>query len=327
MAGPTSLKGFDRVGDDTLNSIVQSSLITFFEWGLIDKGNYFNVNIPTTGHYGGDKHRLRLVDDPNYTKGQVWEGFRSNWVWQSGNSTYPLSQSPEPIQVSGVYINGAYKPLSTVGTYAHHVEYPAGRIVFDSAIPTSTTVEAEFSYTWINVIPANSIPWFRELQYRSQRVDSDHFLQDGSGDWSQLGQSRMQMPSLAVEIVPRRRFAPYQLGGGTYVTTDVLFHAIAENEYTRDKIIDIVSYQNEKTIYLLNTNRMAEFDKFPLDYRGSISDGAMIYPDLVKPTGVGGFQYHRLRFDKMYSQEMTMLHPSLYTGVVRASTEVIMPTI
>ena len=81
-----NLKGFDNVGDNTLNTILQDNLVEFFDWALLEKGNFFNIEIPTSGHYGGDKHKLRLVDDPNYDSGQVWEGFRSNWVWQSGLS-------------------------------------------------------------------------------------------------------------------------------------------------------------------------------------------------------------------------------------------------
>ena len=90
----TQLKGFDNVGDSSLSMSIQDGLIEFFDWGLLEKGNFFNVSIPASGQFGGDKHKLRLVDDPNYDSGQVWEGFRSNWVWQSG-----LTSTDQPLVV------------------------------------------------------------------------------------------------------------------------------------------------------------------------------------------------------------------------------------
>mgnify|MGYP001387579253 CR=1 FL=1 len=84
MPDYTQLKGFDNLGDTTLSAKVQLNLIAFFDWGIMDKGGYLNVDIPSTGVYGGDMHKLRLVDDPNFTNGQIWEGFKRNWVWESG---------------------------------------------------------------------------------------------------------------------------------------------------------------------------------------------------------------------------------------------------
>ena len=106
----TSLKFIDSVGKTTLSQQLQDNLVEFFSWGLIDKGGFFNVNIPAVGLYGGNKHQLRLVDDPNYTAGQVWEGYRNNWVWESG-----LSTSTQPIAVSGVFVGfGLFNPFKPV---------------------------------------------------------------------------------------------------------------------------------------------------------------------------------------------------------------------
>ena len=84
MAEYTNLKGFDYIGDAGLSEQLKANLIEFFDWALLEKGNFFSVNIPSSGQYGGARHKLRLVDDPNYNSGQVWESYRGNWVWQSG---------------------------------------------------------------------------------------------------------------------------------------------------------------------------------------------------------------------------------------------------
>ena len=87
MSDSTKLSKITHVGDSTISLLTQDNIIEFFDWGILNAGGFFNIEIPTSGLYAGEKHKLRLVDDPRYTKGQVWEGFRSNWVWQSGLST------------------------------------------------------------------------------------------------------------------------------------------------------------------------------------------------------------------------------------------------
>ena len=341
----TRLKGINNVGDSTLSTLIQDSLVEFFDWGLLDKGNFFNIDIPASGHYGGDKHKLRLVNDPNYTSGQVWEGFRSNWVWQSGlsfnkqanviqkeleDATYPLSKRLPG--VSGVFIDNVFRPASGVGPHAHSIDHPRGRVIFDSAISTTSDVQAEFSYKWINVIRANHA-FFREIQYRSQRADGD-FTQAGSGDWSQLSENRLQLPVLAIEGVKKRDFKPYQLGGGQWVYSDVLFHVLAEEEYTRDKILDIVSLQNEKTLRMFDSDRIGRNNAYPLDWKGSPKSGSLRYPEMIAYSGVGGYgaidigiAYGALGLRDSRITAVDTLSPNLYHGVVRTSTEVIMPQI
>ena len=332
----TNLKGVARYGETTLSSHIEDGTVGFFNWALLEAGAFFNVSIPTSGIYGGDSHQLRLVDDPNYTAGQVWEGFRSNWVWESG----VFSDDP-PVNVSGVHIGGTFYATRSThpnynASYAHYIDYANGRVVFDSAIPTTSAVTTEYSYRWVNFIYANNTPWFRELQFDSLRVDDSDFLQTGSGEWAQLGNTRVQMPVVAVETVPRRRFKGYQLGGGQWVYTDLLFHVLAEDEYTRDKIVDIISLQNEKKIYLFDTDRLARDNRFPLDYRGTFSNhsevsGALMYPDIVKGSGMlphtGGYQLRGMTFTKMSPEEAYSLHHNLHVGTVRTSTEVILPGI
>ena len=160
MATSYNLKGFDSVFDATLNNELQDNIVEFLDWALLEKGNYFNVDLGETSPNGHDYSRLRLSSDDNFTAGQVWEGFRENWVWQSG-----VSYSPAPIVgadninpgISGVYVDSTFYPSDTTGIYAHYIDYYNGRVVFDAAIPTGTTVQTEYSYKWINVIYALSL--------------------------------------------------------------------------------------------------------------------------------------------------------------------------
>ncbi len=318
-----SLKGFNFVGEPTFNSVLEDNIITFLDWGLLKKGNYINVEMDSSGLYGGDRHRLRLVDDPNYTAGQVWEGYKTNWVWESG-----ITIDTPPVEISGVTVDSVFYPTSGIAN-PHHVDYPDGRVVFDTALSIGSVVEAAYAYKWINVAPADGFPWFKEIQYRSERLESSDFLQVGSGIWDQLGQTRLQPPAIAVEITENTRFEPYQLGGGQYTFTDVLFHVVAEDRYLRDKMLNIISFQNDKNIHLFDTNRMSAENRWPLDYRGTIASGSLTYPDLVAVSGAGGFRRDTgpVMFRNMRGQRKQQIHPYLYTGVIRCTIEAIEPSI
>tara|TARA_A100001201_G_C4071541_1_gene195974 strand:- start:316 stop:1329 length:1014 start_codon:yes stop_codon:yes gene_type:complete len=330
-----NLNKVDNAGDSTVSSLIKDNTIEFFDWAIINGGGFFNVNIPTSGHYGGDKHKLRLVDDPRYSSGQVWEGFRSNWVWQSGLEceTQPLVTNKwHNPGISGVFVNGSFY-ASGDSTYGHHIDYPRGRVVFDSAISTTSSVTAEFSYKWVNVVPADK-EFFREVQYRSQRADGD-FTYTGSGDYSQLADNRLQLPAIAVDVTKRRNLEPYALGALThYINTDVVFHVLAEDSYTRDKLVDMVSLQEEKVVYMFDSDRIGRNDAFPLDYRGQVRPSGLSYPDLIKPSGHSGESLEKKGYRWEYSdgkmtfrdariQEGSEINPNLYHGVVRLNAEVI----
>ena len=98
--------------------------------------------------------------------------------------------------------------------------------------------------------------------------------------------------------------------------TDVIFHCIAEDEVTRNKLVDIVSLQNDKNVELFNSNAINMAGKFPLDYNGTPVSGALRYPDLVEQYNGG-----RIRLTKGNTQDMIFLGGSLYGGTVRFTTE------
>jgi len=314
------LKGFNSVKDTTLNNEIQDNMVEFFDWALLKKGNYFNVTLGETAPNGYDYSKLRLSSDERFTAGTCWEGVRNNWVWQSG-----VNYSPAPLVgtnntkpgISGVYVDDTFYPTTTTGDYAHHVDYFNGRVLFDSPIPTGSKVQVEHSYKWINIVYANSVPWLREVQYRSYDINGE-FFQAAKGDWDMPPEARLQLPAIAIEIVPRRTITGYQLGGGSYVDTDVLFHCLAEDEMTRNKLVDIVSLQNDKTFYAFNSNSIAASGDFPLDYKGSPVSGAMNFEQLVlKHYGPD------IRLKNSSVQGMDVINSNFCAGIVKLTAEVI----
>lgn len=321
MSNYLNLKGFDSVFETTLNNELQDNIIEFLDWGLLEKGNYFNVTKGELSPNGYDYSLLKMSSNPHYPSGKAWEGFRKNWVWQSG-----VSYDPAPIVgtnnnkpgISGVYVNDTFYPSTTTGTYAHNIDYYNGRIIFNNPIPTGSKVQAEYSYKYINVIYANALPWIREVQYRTLDISSNFLNMGSKGEFNLPAESRIQLPAIAVEIVPKRTMRGYQLGGGQFIDTDILFHCLAEDEITRNKLVDIVSLQNDKVLFLFDSNFLASSGKFPLDYNGFPVSGALRYPDIIhyNPSS-------KVFLKNSTVQGMELINTNFYAGIVRMTAEVV----
>ena len=322
MATSTVFRGVPSIGDSQPTEKIKIGLINYFNWSFLQVGAYFNVNIPQSGAYGGDESRLRPVNSPYYTDGQVWESFRKDWVWESG-----VSQTTKPIQVSGVFVDNVFKPTSGVD---FNLDYINGQVVFNTAVATTATVRAEYSPRWVHIYDGNDIPWVRETQFESHRIDADSFLNMASGGLSQLSQTRMQLPAIVVEMV-EGRYTPYQLGLGHYSLNDAIFHVIAEDGNTVDKLADIVAKQGAgesgKSIFIFDPDLLAISGTFPLNFQGSITSGAKTFPQLVVPVEEGGFRWKKLRMFDSVKQKTTKVSQNLYVKPVRMTTEVILSLI
>lgn len=316
MSVYTELKGFSNIGENLLDDQLRANLISYFNWSLLNKGNFHNVRIPASGQYGGSKETLSLIKDERYTNGQVWQAFRNNWVWESG-----LTCSTQPIAISGVYVNGTFYSSATSGTYSHYIDYPRGRVVFNTAIPTTSVVKAEYSYKYINVTDANEVPFIRQLQNGSFRLDSSTFASASSGEYAISPDKKIQTPAIAIDVTSNVTFEPYQLGGGQYTRTKVICHVMADSEKTATKIATILAMQNEKGIYTFDVNQISNNNLSPLNYRGSIASGALTHPQMVDR-----FTWRKLGITKVTPQEGAWLD-SIYYVPVSFRAEVILNNI
>lgn len=316
MAGShTKFKGVSRIGDSLLNEQLKANIVSYIDYALLEIGAFNNINTSTSGYYGGNEGSLKRRRDPNYTDGQVWEAFRSNWVWESGLDI----TSPSPIRVSGVFINGLFKPTSGV-SYTHTIDYPRGRVIFDNPIGTSSGITLNYSYKWVNVRPAEEA-WFRELQFKSFRVDSPHFTQFASGDWSKLAESRIQLPVVLVEVPPVRAMTGLQLGGGQKIYQDIHLNIFAETDTDRNQLVDIFTYQRKKQLYLYNLDTISQH-RLPLDNNGSPQVSGFNYPMLVEASGNGGFFWNEANIFNVEVSDVFGPFVDLYTAQVRWTLEI-----
>jgi hypothetical protein len=283
------LKNITHISDSLPMDQLEANLSSFFQWGFLGVGGFYNVNIPTSGCYGGDLHKLRLVNHPYYTTGTVWEGFRKDWVWETG-----VSYSQQPIRVSGVYVNNSFVPVGS----ALSVDYPNGRINFTSPVSPSSTVTCSYSYRLYQIYTADN-EWWQEFQTGSFRADDSHLLQQGSGSWDILAQNRVQLPAVVVEAVPRTDRFGRQLGGGQIVRQDVVFHIFAEDRWHFKWLHDAISAQQEKRIGGFDKNKLFSLDRFPLDANGQPRASGLMYPDMINTAGSTYWEQIRLEQPKL----------------------------
>lgn len=314
--GTTYFRGNSSIGESSITEAIETNLISYIDWCFLEMGAFFNITIPSSGAYGGDRHQLRHVDDPRYTDGQVWEGYRQGWVWESGLSHV----SEQPIAISGVYVDNAFIPRSS----GYYINYKSGRVVFDDAIDTDSEVNLEFSHKWVNVVGASEVPWFRVGQLNSFRTDNID-----SGEWDSLAETRLQLPLVAVEM-QNKTHVGYQLGGGQWSRGQVIFHVLSEESQTTKRISSILSEQNDSVIFMFDPDLLASQNRYPLDYRGDLSDNSLCYPDLVAHSGNGGFRYTskvqqgKLRIYEPYEQHHGKILENVYHSTVKWNTEIIL---
>lgn len=308
MANSTDLVGFDNTQDLTLSNILLENFTMMYDWGFVNKGGFSNVNIPASGLYGGNKAKLSSVTDPNYTNGQIWQANRGNWVWETGTAL------GTPVDISGVFVNGA---LVTTG---YNIDYKNGKVVFDSARTVTSNVTMSYSSKYVNVVPSKGIPWIRDIQQGSHRVDNAQFQFRGSGDWATLGQSRVQLPTIAIDVQPPRDTKPYQLGGGKWIHNDIFFYVITETEWQAKNIMDQIVAQDDRSITLFDPNEAIRSGVYPFDGRGYMRSAAR--PSGMYPALVNNFEYKECFIHKTGHPQFSQLNPDLYFGVIKCSTEV-----
>jgi len=311
-------KGIFQLSNPGLSNEIENALEMWSDWAFLSIGGWQDVVIPTTGIAGGYNHILRMAEDKARSSGQVWEGFRKDWVHETGVEFDDAATNPDPINITGIQVDGTMYP-SGDATYGWYVNYPEGQVVFDSALPTTSDVQANYSFRSVQVYKADNAPWFQQLHLNSFAAESIEFTQDEmTGDWSIGSHHRIQLPAVVIEIVPKMDSKGYELGNGSLWTyQDVLFHVIAENRFDRNNILDVYRLQKDKTIWLMDTNEAANSGVLPLDYLGR-KVNSINYPDLV-----ASYKWKKCHFEEVRVTEVNSLHPNLHEAVVRATLSVV----
>lgn len=290
----------------SLTNVIRTNIISYLDWDFLDNGSYINVKIPSSGISGGIHHKLYPVTDPSYPSGKVWQGYRNNWVWESGLAV------GSPISISGLFLNNSFMPRGS----GYNIDYRSGRIIFNNVIPVTSNVFIERSHKHITFQPSIGYPWFREIQKLSNQASSPQLQNSSYGSWAQFGNTRVQLPAVLVNVIPPRAFKPFELGGGQYAYNDIIFTVLTETDSECVSIIDKISYNNDKLIYLYDIDQIAVANDFPLNINGGLNNNPKVYTRLVDIYSKW-FCY----IMDMGSATINELSPGLFMGTVKCTTE------
>lgn len=308
------LKGITDVTNQLLLESIVQGVRSFLEWGILEAGGFITVPVSTPGindQYADEI--LHSVHQEGMADNRIWEAIHWDWVYETGGTA-----SPGPVLPTGVYVNGTlYPTASTVGAFKHYINFPEGRVVFDSPISATSVVQATYSYRSIHLYD-HEVPWFRDVVFDPLVPnDTSSTIQDVS---KLLDEYRVQLPAVIIEPVMNRRLRGIMLGSGAqWVEQDILFHVISDRADERNNIVDILSLQIDKTFYLYDVNARRNAGDYPLDWRGVPRAGAKMYPAIVAE--VGGYRWKSCYFSRMVNADVSLRLP-YYRGIVRSTIEV-----
>jgi len=242
----------------------------FLDWNLLLRGAYGIYERGDISWGDETEAELHVVDDARYPSGSIWEGAGREWVWESG-ATLAGSGTVNPFRPSGVWIDGDFYPTATsTGTYAHHIDYLNGRVVFDEPRGDYELVQAEYTRRSVHVGFADE-PDFRLLMLNAV----DAFITDSSASSEPSREHQLWLPSIFIEVKDGTQRGQ-QLGGGQIKTRFVTFHIFADNPQDRNLLMDWLDYQSRTTFWLADLNQIT----FPFDQYGDIVAGVTNWVDM-----------------------------------------------
>jgi hypothetical protein len=257
---------------------IRQNLVEFFRWAFVDAGAYAEVPVRTPGTpdpYGGEA--LAPIGRDGVADGTVWQAPHGGWVHETG-----LVSGRTPTVASGVYVAGTFYPTATtVGAYAHSLDFVHGRVTFAAPVPTGVVVQAAYAYRWVQFYEQTE-PWFRPVVL-GDFTESRFAAAAASGVVALLDDLSLQPPLVAVEAPNAHRLSPYQIGSfAHWVDQPVLFHVLAGSEADRDSIADAISLQKDRAVTLFDPTARRAAGDFRLDWRGSPTPSGSTYPGLVR---------------------------------------------
>lgn len=301
---------------------VENNLVAWLNHAFLEIGAWTNVTTGAVDHYSGSPSILRPLSAPGASRNTVYQAFRKDWVYENPSSLEYTSGSP--IVCSGIYINNTFYPTDTTeGTYQHIIDFPRGQVRFLNGGISGVVVRAEYAYRMVQVTKGDSADFYNFEMY-SNRSDSTSFLSFGSGTKDVGADNRLQMPGVMISL-GRRSTKPWQLGtAASWVYQNVNFHVFTEDKFWRDQITSILSWQEWKSIRLIDFNELAASGQYPLNIYGSLNPSGKMYPDLVKTSDEGGFFLQNLRFTDTSITNNQKIHKGLYIGTVNTTCEYLM---
>lgn len=302
-----------HIGKTTVIRRLEEGIKYWLQWAFLNVGAWTDVTKGMPSYGGGDASELQVTNAPGYADGRVWQGFRTQWVHESGVTYTDVDGSGHSPLSPLVYVDSVLQSSSS-----YNINYNLGEVVFDSAVSTSSTVQAQHAFKNVQVFVGDEAPWWQELQFRSWNVDDDHWQLTDRGDWSVGGNHRVQLPVIIIDAHLSGTNPPYALGNySAKRSQDVKFHIIAESKSMKDQLSDLILMQSDaKTLMLFDVDQAAADQKLPLDCNGFLV--GQNFPYLVN-----NYYWAHARASDGYLCEMQSIHPKLHEGMVKITYSVV----
>ena len=312
-APSTVFQGVSDISEDLLLNITEANFKTYLDWAFLHLGGWFDAEVGQYTIHSSTVQQAQLlpVADEAYVDGQVWQGIRKDWVYETG-----CHPTESPVAISGLTVDGVFHSYPG-GDFK--INYPEGRVIFDAPMAIGATVLMNYSYRNVQVYRASDAEWFSELQYASFNNSNIDIQRMEDGNWSIAGNHRIQLPAIIIDPISRSSSVPYQIGSRELVLSqDIGFYVVAETKNERNKLLDILRLQQGVTLRLYNTNLVAQDEKYPLAPDLDRNFSGLMYPDLVS-----NYHYRKCYLRYINFQEIYSVSPYLHQGMARATVEII----
>jgi len=271
-------------------SLLESNIQFWLENKMLTEGLYRNISEAQVDFYARDLSLLLPVtSDPDYQDGQVWQSAFKNWVYESGIVPVQTGIVP-PTLVSGVTVNGTFYPDSTVGGFAHFVDFPNGRIIFNSPISTASIVRTSFAYKEVTV------GFAEELDNERMDLLIETAIKDNprqSGVQSYPSRDNRTLPAIWIDVL-RRENDGYELGSKSLVSDFYgVLHIWARDRWMRNIVEDILNDAHRDVLLGIDFNSAP----FPLLHRGRRNPAWSKYSDYANV--YSNFFWRRIYLDEI----------------------------
>jgi len=314
-------------------SLLKLNMKMLLDYEFVRDGRYSNVASGQQYYDGSDMSILQCDTEASnqfgMQAGQVWQSISRNWVYESGvvlNDTIGIRDNALPIVCSGVYVDGIFKATASSHpdhdvSYSHHVDWINGRVIFDSPVSLTSNVQAAFAYKHVRVTFEDDFNNELQQGYLESKYLTNPLVSNNLAYPSGMAQP---FPAVFVETASRR-WKPYELGNRSLTAHDrVIFHVWTLDGMTRDDVMDIISYQERKSI------PMIDFNLAPLPLSGiynEISPEYIPYQELLKNPVVNviGSTYgtaHAIGYN-MFIEDTESMNDARYADFERGRVECI----
>lgn len=317
MSYNPNFMGVTSLGSTLILNELENNYKSFLSWGFLNIGGFTNVNIPTQNISTFNLHILKPTVDENRTDLTVWQSARKDWVYESGITYSGVSAN----SISGVFVNSVLYPGPTGNaTLGYTINYPEGKIIFNKPVAANSIVQLNYSYKNVQIYKMEEFPYWKQIQYNSLENKAGLSLSD-KGDFAISSEHRVQLPAVIIEPISRSDSKPFRLGDKSLIIEqDILLHVLSDQPRDKNNIIDIIRLQEDRNIWLYNTNEIIKSGIYPLNFNGSKNINGQNYNIIVDNDS---YKWLKCRLTDVTISDINFTNIRMYGAIIRVSNEII----